>query len=221
MKEFYFFTDGASEPTNPGPSAYAFVELPSFHHNDELYSFSNYIGHSTNNIAELKAIDAVFNHILNHKDKYLDNSSNVIYIYSDSQYALDCIRKWYKQWISKNKLADKKNLDIIGPAYSKYLSIKKTCNIKLEWVKGHNNHWGNERADYLCSQAIKRGTTSSDDLQTTLFNDPISKSTIQYDSLREKAIALDKELKLTISEIIRLHKSIYNETITDEEILYK
>ena len=116
MKTFYFFTDGASEPTNPGPSAFAFTELASYHDKREVDSFYKFIGHNTNNVAELKGIDSAFKHILTHKEHYL-KEGNEIFVYSDSMYALDCIRKWYPNWVSKRKLNDKKNLDIISILY--------------------------------------------------------------------------------------------------------
>lgn len=153
--KFYFYTDGATEPTNPGPSSYAFVQMKSPHDKRELFSYSEYIGHSTNNIAELSAITAALKYI--HRETDISSSDeNLIIIYSDSQYAINCITKWYPVWLAKKKTGDKKNVDLIAKAWYYYTRIKAQSNISIEWVKGHSGVWGNERCDELCETQISK-----------------------------------------------------------------
>lgn len=153
--KFYFYTDGATEPTNPGPSSYSFVQMKSPHDKREIFSFSKYIGHSTNNIAELSAITAVLKYI--YRETNISSSyNNSIIIYSDSQYAINCITKWYPVWLAKKKTGDKKNVDLISKAWYYYTRIKAQSNISIEWVKGHSGVWGNERCDELCEAQIRK-----------------------------------------------------------------
>ena len=192
--KYYFFSDGASEPTNPGPSAFAFVELSDYHDKRELYSFYQYIGFTTNNVAELKGINAIFEHIINNKEKYLSDPTSEIYIYSDSRYALNCISLWYPIWVKTNKLSSKKNLDLIRPMYDTYLHISSKVRLRMEWVKGHNGHWGNERADHLCNKALEESNNI----------EPV----IRYNQLIDEAHIISIRLATIKSELSELHAKL-------------
>lgn len=187
-KYFCFFTDGATEPTNPGPSGYAFVETKGYNNKQILNSGSSYIGFKTNNIAEISAIEAVFDFILGNDSRYLGSYNAVIDIYSDSQYAISCITEWYDKWVKTYKLSDKKNIGLISSTVHKYKKIKEIVEVNIKWVKGHNGNFGNEMCDELASLAIlhKKG-----------FIKPI-----EYNS--EKGI-------ITIEERIEYLLSIHNE----------
>ena len=212
MKKIYFFTDGASEPTNPGPSASAFCELSNYHDKRELYSESLFIGYTTNNVAELKAIDMVFDYLLSNDYKYL-SMENTIYLYADSQYALDCIRKWYPEWIRKNKLKDKKNLELIKSIYGKYIQIKALCTIELEWVKAHNGHWGNERADELCVKQCL------DNAGTTVIPKEILTPTEEFNQLLEQTHILYKVLNINTIKLTNLYKELVNNNSSVDQII--
>jgi ribonuclease HI len=45
----------------------------------------------------------------------LSKGKTDINIYSDSQYSINCLTKFYPNWVKQNKLKGKKNLDIIQP----------------------------------------------------------------------------------------------------------
>lgn len=212
MKTFYFFTDGACEPTNPGPSACAFCELPSYHDNRELYSKSLFIGYGTNNIAELKALDILFDYILLNDNKYL-SLENFIYVYSDSQYALDCIRKWYPEWIRKNKLKDKKNLELIKSIYQKYIQIKALCNIELEWIKAHNGHWGNERADELCVQACL------DNTETIIMSKVVLTPTEEFNALIRDTHMLYKTINENVNKLTLMYEDLVSIHVSNDTII--
>lgn len=213
MKKFYFFTDGASEPTNPGPSASAFCELSDYHDKRELYSESLFIGYSTNNVAELTAIDMVFNYILSNDYKYL-SMENTIYVYADSQYALDCIRKWYPNWVKNNKLKDKKNLELIESIYKKYIQIKALCNsIELEWVKAHNGHWGNERCDELCVKQCL------DNAKTTVIPKITLTPIEEFNQLIEQTHLLYRVINSNSNKLLKLYNELVNDKSSIDQII--
>jgi len=151
---FHIFTDGGCEPTNPGPCGYAFVETLGRDDTHEILSFAHYIGEGTNNIAEISAIKAALEHLHNHKEYYLSNPENVVTIYPDSTYAINCITLWYHVWVKKRQLYDKKNVPLIKDTVTLLLDARKLCTINFEWVKGHSGIFGNERCDVLASDAI-------------------------------------------------------------------
>ena len=126
------FTDGASSG-NPGPSGIG-VLLRYAEHEKEI---SEYIGDATNNIAELKAIEAGLS--------ALKNTDIPVRLFTDSKYAYGLLML---NWNAR------KNQEVVE-------SIKKIMDrfkdLKIIKVKGHSGHPGNERADYLATSAIKHG----------------------------------------------------------------
>ena len=100
--------------------------------------------HSTNNRMELMAAIQGLS--------ALKRPCRVI-LSTDSRYVMDGLTKWIKGW-QKNgwKTAAKqpvKNADL----WQALLDAAKPHRIQWVWVKGHNGHPDNERADKLASDA--------------------------------------------------------------------
>ena len=126
------FTDGASSG-NPGPSGIGVV-LRWGKHQKEI---SEFIGMATNNIAELKAIEAGL--------KAVKNTDLPVKVYTDSNYAYGILALGWKE---------KKNKDTIVAIKKIMSKFKDLTFIK---VKGHAGDEGNERADFLATDAIRSG----------------------------------------------------------------
>ena len=124
------FTDGASSG-NPGPAGIG-VFMRFGAHEKEI---SKFIGEATNNIAELKAIEAGL--------LAVKNTDLPVLVYTDSNYAYGVLSLGWKS---------KKNKEIIEGIKKR---ISKFKNLTFVKVKGHSGHEGNERADYLATTAIK------------------------------------------------------------------
>lgn len=133
LKGIQIFTDGASAG-NPGPSGIG-VLLRFGDHEKEI---SEYIGVTTNNVAELKAIQAGLS--------ALKRTALPVQIFTDSSYAYGVLALGWKA---------RANLELID-------SIKKTMrkfkDVRIFKVKGHAGHKENERADFLATSAIKHAT---------------------------------------------------------------
>ncbi len=104
----------------------------------------------TNNIAELNALHQAL--VIARQT----NSENIISIYSDSKYAIDCITTWAYSW-KKNGWSKKggeiKNLELIIEAHTLYEKLK--TKIEINHVKGHSGVEGNELADRMAVYTIK------------------------------------------------------------------
>ena len=113
----------------------------------------DFVENGTNNIAELNAL---YQALLISKKT---TSKNIITIYSDSKYSIDCITNWAYGWKAKNwtkKGGEIKNLELIKQTHELYERIKDLIEIKH--VKGHAGIEGNELADRMAVTAIKEKT---------------------------------------------------------------
>ena len=125
------FTDGASSG-NPGPSGIGVV----LRYGEHAKEISQFIGDATNNIAELKAIDAGLS--------ALKNRDIPVRLFTDSKYAYGLLElNWKAQ----------KNRQLVESIKKKMTGFK---DLKIIKVKGHSGHPENEKADYLATSAIKK-----------------------------------------------------------------
>ncbi|MFC1856411.1 ribonuclease HI [Thermodesulfobacteriota bacterium] len=126
------YTDGASSG-NPGPSGIGIY----MRYGDHEKEISKYIGHATNNIAELEAIRTAL--------AELKRADLAVRIYTDSNYAFGVLSLGWKA---------SKNLALVK-------SIKKAMmkfrDLRIIKIKGHSGLEENERADFLATSAIKKG----------------------------------------------------------------
>ena len=146
--------DGAAAPTNPGPSSFG----ATIHSSEgSYYELSDFLGHGTNQTAELWA--AI------HSLRSLPAGAKVLLV-SDSQYVLKGLTEWRKGWIARGwKNAQKKpiaNIDIWKALFVEYDSRE----VDVKWVRGHTGHEHNERADALATAVlIAQGVISSEEEQ--------------------------------------------------------
>lgn len=112
--------------------------------------YGAYEEEGTNNIAELNAL---YQALLIARQT---NSENIITIYSDSKYSIDCITNWAYGWKAKGwtkKGGEIKNLELIKEAHQLYERLKN--KIEIHHVKGHSGVEGNELADRMAVHTIK------------------------------------------------------------------
>lgn len=143
MKNIKIYTDGACSG-NPGPGGWGAILI----YNEHQKEISGFEPDTTNNRMEIiAAIEAL---------KCLKSNCKID-IYTDSQYLKNGITVWVKNWKQKGwKLANSgkepKNCDL----WQELDNIVKNHHISWHWVKAHNGHVLNERADQLARDAIIR-----------------------------------------------------------------
>ncbi|MCV6631260.1 MAG: ribonuclease HI [Flavobacteriaceae bacterium] len=134
------YTDGACSG-NPGPGGYGIVmEIPGTNYKKE---FSVGYQHTTNNRMELMAIVAAL--------QKLKKEKLAVTIVTDSKYVENAVnKKWVFGW-EKKGFKDKKNPDL----WIAFLKEYRKHHIRIQWIKGHNQHPQNERCDQLAVIASK------------------------------------------------------------------
>lgn len=155
----YIYTDGACSTNGDWSGGYGVVVT-----NEDssiiYHTAAEYTDKTTNNREELKAMIYALD-IVNDDDEYI--------IASDSAYVVNTCCNWIWRWSKNGWMNSKKvtveNIDLIKILYN-YLTTKfSKCQIVK--VSGHNNVVGNEIADSLATNNIKK------------FNDIIEKNGIK------------------------------------------
>lgn len=152
MDKVEIFTDGACKG-NPGPGGWG-AWLVMGAHQKELHGGE---ANTTNNRMELKAVIEALN--------ALKRPCEVI-LHTDSQYVQKGISEWIHGWKARGwKTAGKtpvKNLDL----WQALDAAQARHRIEWRWVKGHNGHPGNERADALANLGVESTGGSSKTMQS-------------------------------------------------------
>ncbi|KAK2033436.1 RnaseH-domain-containing protein [Colletotrichum zoysiae] len=84
-------------------------------------------------------------------------------IMSDSNYSINCVDKWYKDWAKNGwktsiEKTAVKNKDIIQAVREEIAKRKAAgADTEFEWVKGHKNDPGNVAADKLAVAGARMG----------------------------------------------------------------
>ena len=142
MKRVTIYTDGACEG-NPGPGGFAAI----IEEEGETRDITGGERHTTNNRMELKAVIAGL--------EALDETS-LVRIVTDSQYVSKGMTSWIHGWRRKGWKtatgAPVKNREL----WEELDALAKRHRVEWEWVRGHDGHPGNERADTLAKEAVPR-----------------------------------------------------------------
>lgn len=152
--EFKYYTDGAASMSCTNgefkreQGGWSFVRVE----NDEvLYILNGHKDMTTNNEMELTAI----NRAINDAAAHIGKEKNLIQIFSDSSYSINCLSTWAYNWKNNGWTRGKKkekieNLELIKETFE-LIQHLKTLETEVEFVKvkGHSNDKFNSLADTL------------------------------------------------------------------------
>ena len=140
MSEIFAYTDGACSG-NPGPGGWG-VSRSWKGHQKEL---SGGELDTTNNRMELMAAIAALESLTRHMS---------VRLHTDSQYVKEGITQWIAGW-KRNGWKTAARKPVKNEDLWKRLDIAQARHrVTWHWVRGHNGHAENERADQLARDAV-------------------------------------------------------------------
>jgi ribonuclease HI len=141
-KQVEIYTDGACSG-NPGPGGWGAI-LVYGNTEKEIYGCAP---ETTNNRMEMMAAIEALGTLKSHCN---------VDVYTDSTYVQKGITEWLPGWKARGwRTADKKpvkNADL----WQLLDEVAAKHRVKWHWVRGHDGHEYNERADVLAREAIKQ-----------------------------------------------------------------
>jgi ribonuclease HI len=142
MKRIDIFTDGACKG-NPGPGGWGAI-LRMGSHEKEM---SGGEAETTNNRMEMTAVIRAL--------KALTEPCAVT-IHTDSRYVIDGMTKWIEGWKRKGWVSASKQPVRNQDLWHDLIEAVLHHQIEWQWIKGHDGHPENERADKLASDAAMK-----------------------------------------------------------------
>jgi ribonuclease HI len=138
------YADGACAPSNPGPSGWGLVLIaPDGHVETDHFGF---IGHGTNQIAELTAAIEGLSRV---------PKGEQVELVSDSQYVLKGLSEWRSGWERRGFRNSKGEPVANLGLWKRLFSEADSRVVKTRWVRGHSGDPYNERADALANKALR------------------------------------------------------------------
>jgi ribonuclease HI len=139
MKRVDIFTDGACKG-NPGPGGWGAI-LRMGRHEKELCGNE---AETTNNRMEMTAVIRALNAL---------TEPCAVTIHTDSRYVIDGMTKWIEGWKRKGWVNASKQPVRNQDLWHDLIEAVLHHRIEWQWIKGHDGHPENERADQLASDA--------------------------------------------------------------------
>jgi ribonuclease HI len=140
VKTVDLFTDGACSG-NPGPGGWGAI----LRYNGHEKEFSGGESLTTNNRMEMAAVIEGLSAL---------KTPCRVMVHTDSKYVMDGVTKYLENWKRKGwKTADKKDVKNID-LWERLDAALARHQVSWTWVKGHDGHVENERADALARGGI-------------------------------------------------------------------
>lgn len=212
--KFFVYTDGSCINNGKKNSAGA---IGVFFSDDDPDNYSQAIDNDgnkiTNQTMELLAVIQALK-IIGDKITKGQIKPNIIHIYTDSSYVINCITKWYSGWIKSNwknsKGKDVENKELIELLYE----LKNKYIVIFKHIKSHQNelshtnpnyiHWyGNKMADKLATTACRE--YMADKMADKIIEKELN-SELENKSENELQNELDDELKIKSSKTKKIIK---------------
>ena len=136
------YTDGAAKG-NPGPAGWGVVIISG----DKVFEMGGATEHATNNQMELMAPIKALKYLKSNMSKSPFDTE----IVSDSKYVILGITEWIENWMKNGWRNAAKKPVVNQELWEELYELNKSVKPKWSYVKGHNGHEHNERADLIAT----------------------------------------------------------------------
>lgn len=147
MNIWTVYSDGGCAPSNPGPCAWGAVCEPPAP--AVPFEGAGFIGHGTNQIAELVAAT---------EGLKMTPEGAAVQLVSDSQYVLRGISEWRAGWERRGWRNSRGEPVANAERWRALFQLVDAREVSVRWVRGHNGHPQNERCDQLAAAALAART---------------------------------------------------------------
>ena len=137
------YTDGACKG-NPGVGGWGALLIQ----NEQSIEIFDGELETTNNRMELMAVIEALNHAASMNDD--------VQIYTDSSYVQKGIQEWIHNWKKNGWRSSNKKPVKNQDLWQELDTLNSSLKVEWFWVKGHAGHPGNERADFLANEGVKK-----------------------------------------------------------------
>jgi ribonuclease HI len=141
LKTIEIFTDGACKG-NPGPGGWGAILRMGTHEKE----MSGSEAQTTNNRMEMTAVIRALNALTEPCDAT---------VCTDSRYVIDGMTKWVHGWQKKGWINASKQPVRNADLWHELIEACHRHKMSWKWVRGHDGHVENERADKLASDAAR------------------------------------------------------------------
>ncbi len=143
------YTDGACSG-NPGPGGWAYILRHRASESEREDSGGE--ARTTNNRMELMAVIRGLAALTRPAD---------VDVYSDSQYVLNGLESWMDGWKKKGWVTASKSPVKNRDLWERLDELRQEHGLSYHWIRGHNDHPENERADALAVAARDKAAQSA------------------------------------------------------------
>lgn len=144
------FTDGACSP-NPGAGGWGVVIL----HDGARRELSGGFRKTTNNRMEIQAVVEGLSAV---------DAEIPVTVVSDSRYVVDMMNGGHvRRWKANSWMRTKRDRALNPDLWDRLLEICEGRDVTFQWVKGHDGHPENERADELAVEAARQDGLPADE----------------------------------------------------------
>jgi ribonuclease HI len=140
MEEVVIYSDGACKG-NPGPGGWGALLLCNGKEKELFGSEANTTNNRMEMIAVIQALQAL-------------KTPSCVQLYTDSQYVMKGMTEWLSAWKSRGWYTASKQAVKNKDLWQQLDALAQAHQIHWHWVRGHNGHVGNERADQLANLGV-------------------------------------------------------------------